>query len=259
MATNDMPPMMVMTSPKTWWTLGGFFYLLEKYVPKLPRVYLFGYDENASDAEKYIPAHFYSFGRFADWPRDKWSDTFITAMRELETTGHDTFWFMMDDYWLIRQVDTLGLIKLNQYMRELGDIVKIDLATDRLYAKRGEPYLYGKGTIDRVGYLDIIESDPVSDYHMSLWSGLWNINLLNRVIIRGESAQEIEINGTARLGSLPHLRVLGTRQAPVLHTNIVRGGGPPVYTGYPMDGVDVNYVHPMDLVEMRLSGRVEIR
>jgi len=256
----DIPRMMVMTSPKTEWTLGGFTWLLGRYVNELPMIHVFGFDESGDDVVS-LGNHnsftFHSFGRFRDFPRERWSDTFLMAMDVMEIFG-ETFWFMMDDYWLVRSVDVNAVISLNSYMIGEGDILKVDLATDRLYAKRGEPYLYGKGTVARVGHLDIIQSDPNTDYHMSLWSGLWNISLLRSVIVPGESAQEIEINGTARLGAMPHLRVVGTRQAPVLHTNIIRGGGDPIYTGYNIDGDDVNPVHPIDLAAMKLDG-AEVR
>lgn len=250
--------MLVMSSPKTWWTLDGFFYLLHKYVTPLPEVHLFGYDENAKEAEN-VPAYFYSFGRFEDYPRQRWSDTLIEACQVMRMAGHETFWFMMDDYWIVREVDTRAVALLNQFMLESGgNVLRFDLATDRLYAKRGEPYLYGKNTAFRIRHLDIIESNPNTPYHMSLWSSLWNINLLLGVLQNGESAQEIEINGTGRLVNNRHLRVLGTRQAPLLHTNIIRGGGDPVYTGYAFDGQSVNGIDPLVLIEMREKG-VELR
>lgn len=256
-ATNaNAPPMMVMTSPKTRWALGGFFYLLNRYTDVQPEIFVFGFDEDREDVKKY-PGHFHSFGQFSDWPRNKWSDTFLTAINVMRNRD-EIFWFMMDDYWLVRQVDMWAVNVLGDYMRNRASVLKMDLATDRLYAHRGDPYLYGKGTIDRVQYLDIIESDPHSPYHMSLWSGLWNTELLKKVIIPGESAQEIEVNGTQRLGTMPEISVLGTRQAPVLHTNIIRGGGPPVYTGYEMDGVHVNPVSVFELSEMQAAG-VEVR
>ena len=253
MVSNNMPPMMVMTSPKTRWTLSGFFYLIEKYVPKLPDITIFGFDEDAEDCEHYYPAHFHSFGKFSSYPRNLWSNTFLMAIDKMEERS-DLFWFMMDDYWVIRGVDCPAVELLTAYMRKNQDIIKVDLATDRLYARRGEPYLYGRGTIDRIGHLDIIQSDPATDYHMSLWTGLWNPKLLRRIIIEGESAQEIEINGTARLGAMQDIRVIGTRQAPVMHTNIIRGGGEPIYTGYEIEGHPVNGVHIMDLIDMRRKG-----
>lgn len=242
-------PMMLMTSPATSWTLDGFFHLLRKYMEPLPEIHLFGYDENAMEVLTY-PATFHSFGLFADYPRSRWSDSFMEALGIMRSIDQ-IFWFMMDDYWVIREIDSRALAILSNYMRYNREILKIDLATDRLYAHAGAPYLYGKGTIGRARYLDLIESSPDSPYHMSLWTGLWNIDNLAEVIVPGEAAQEIEIKGTQRLKGMPHLRVLGTRQGPVLHTNIVRGGQPPVYDGYHMGDEWVNRVDIADLVEMR--------
>ncbi len=86
---------------------------------------------------------------------------------------------------------------------------------------------------------------------MSLWAGIWNREQLKRVLVAGETAQEIEIAGTRRVTD--DQLVLGTRQAPLLHGNIYqsRNNGEPVYE-------DANWaIKPDDLEFMRKEGWIE--
>lgn len=250
--------LLVMTSDKSDWVLDGFFWLLDKYLVPRPNVTVAGYRYPPG---KLIPeyARLLTIGNFEDYPANRWSDSFIYVLSSYLAMGVRHAWIMLDDYWLVRQVDHIALRLLFEYMRAHPNVLKVDLSTDRLYAHRGEPFLYGKNTHDRVGYLDLIKSEPDWPYHMSLWGGLWNIENLLSVIVPGETAQDIEIRGTERLKSRQDLLVLGTRQAPVVHTNILRGGlSGPEYRGYEVDGQWVNGIESGVMDEMMLA-RVEIR
>lgn len=223
----ELPPMVVMTCDKSDWTLDGFFYLLKKYCQPLPEVIIYGYRKPQLKTE--VGAWFVRIGDFATYPPNRWSDSLLIVLDDLAVRGHTHFWLMLDDYWIVRHVDTLGIHHLYRYMRRSDDIIKIDLCSDRLYAYSGEPYLYNRNNYDHCHHMDLIQSITGSPYHLSFWGGIWNRELLRRFIIPGERAQEIEIAGSTRLSQHAQIKVLGTRQIPLLHTNILQGGKPPNY------------------------------
>lgn len=165
---------------------------------------------------------FYSIGKQEDYPAHKWSNSLINV---LDSVAEDIFLLLLDDYWLTRPVDTKAVGMCYWYMKQFEYVVKFDLTTDRLYAEGGSKYLFGYHTYDTLEYLDLIKSSPGSPYHMSLWGGLWRRDLLKKVLIPGETAQQIELNGTNRLSQFGDaVLVLGTRQAPMKHANVVQGG-----------------------------------
>lgn len=165
---------------------------------------------------------FHSIGRQEDYPTSKWSDALLEVLDEV---AEDVFLLLLDDYWLVRPVDTRAVGMCYHYMKQFKYVAKFDLTTDRLFAEGGGKYLFGYHTYDTLEYLDLIKSTPGSPYHMSLWGGLWRRDLLKRVLVPGETAQQIELNGTSRLSQFgDEMLVLGTRQAPMRHANVVQGG-----------------------------------
>lgn len=165
---------------------------------------------------------FYSIGNQDDYPAQRWSDALIKV---LNNVADEVFLLLLDDYLLTRQVDTCALKMMYDYMGQFRYVIKFDVTTDRLFADGGGKYLFGYHTYDTLGYLDLIKSDHGSPYHMSLWGGLWRRDLLKKVLVFGETAQQIELNGTNRLSQYgDELLVLGTRQAPVKHANIIQRG-----------------------------------
>jgi hypothetical protein len=143
-----------------------------------------------------------------------------------------------------RPVDVLAVNMLFDYARQFQNVLKIDLGTDRLYINGGANFLYGANTYDNVGYLDLIKSPPGTPYQMSLWGGIWNREQLRRVLVFGETPQDIEIAGTGRVTD--DQLVLGTRQAPLLHGNIFqsRNQGKPVYedSGWKIKNSDLAFM-----------------
>jgi hypothetical protein len=252
-------PVVVMTSPKSDWALGGLFWTLNKYYPELRDVWVCSYGVGPPPN---IPrwANYYSIGAFDVYPKNRWSDAFIKVCNFFLSNNRAHFMFLMDDFWLCRRVDSHGVELLYEGMKRNNQVLKMDLATDRLYAQRGEKYLYGANTAGVEGHLDIIQSDPATEYHMSLWVGIFSARLLlDYVLVPGESAQEIEISGTRRLKEYPEVIVLGTRQAPVRCSNLIRGGHAGVeYRGYNLNGDWVNGIGNRDLDQMRREG-VELR
>lgn len=208
----------VMTSDKQKHMLPGFFYLWQKYYNADVIGIVAGFTRPDS-----LPTNwrFISQGNQPDYPPKRWSERLMNICDEV---ADDVFMLLLEDYWLIRPVDTFAIRMMYDYLHQFRNVLKFDLATDRLYAGGGGQYLHGNHTYDTLGYLDLIKSDYNSPYHLSLWGGLWRRDLLRRLLIPGESAQDIEIAGTSRLQALgDEVLVLGTRQAPLRHLNAIQG------------------------------------
>lgn len=244
------PPLVVMTCDKSDWTLDGFFTQLRRYCNPYPsEILVYGY-RKPNLKTRNLGAQFVSLGDFENYPPEKWSDSLLLVMADLAARGGSVFWLMLDDYWIVRQVNIEGISMLGQLIQARPDILKIDLVSDRLFANGGTSYLYNKNTAFHWGYFDMIESLPESPYHMSFWGGLWRIDQLRKIIVPGEKAQEVEVAGSTRLSREPEIKVYGTRQIPLLHTNILQGGKPP------------NYKEPLeiqgdDLVDLKGAGLLQ--
>lgn len=212
----------VMTSDKQLHCLPAYCHLFEKYLG-LDRVetVICGYSPPPFQLP-YPEPEFYSIGKFEDYPAYRWSDALIHV---LDNVADDVFMLMLDDYYLTRPADTKALRMMYDYMHQFQNVIKFDVTTDRLFADGGGKYLYGYNTYDTLGYLDLVKSDHGSAYHLSLWGGLWRRELLRRFLIPGETAQQIELNGTGRLAQAgDEILVLGTRQGPLKHANVIQAG-----------------------------------
>lgn len=242
-----MIPIVISTSPRTEWALPGMLTLLNKYMDDRHSflLHIFGFDETAIQPR--LPTGqsmlVTSIGKFADFPANKWSDGFIAVLNRMLERDIDVFWFMLDDYWPIRGIDAQGIKDLYAFHQDNADhILKIDLTYDRLRAGgvtdyEQHPY---------VGHMDMIQADPVSQYHMSLWGGLFSTKLLLDVVKPGWTAQEVELNGTPVLRDKGY-KVLGTRQAPLLHQNVCHAGGIFNFPGPQVSDVDMNYLRECGL------------
>lgn len=209
-----------MTSDKSSSLLKGFFIQWSKYFKADANIIVCGYKQ-PEEFSRPSSARFFSIGNMSDYPQNKWSNSLI---RVLDTIADEIFIFMMDDYWLLREVDTKALQIIKDYMLQFTNVVRFDLTTDRLYSDPNK-YIYGYNTYNTAGHLDLIKSDYHSPYHMSLWGGMWRKELLRKILISGETAQQIELNGTSRLSQFgDSMLVLGSRQAPVRHANVVQAG-----------------------------------
>ena len=144
-----------------------------------------------------------------DFPRDKWVDGLLLYLKNISDKA---VVIMLEDYWLIRKVDTDGVSKLAGIIDD--NILRIDLTADRLYAG-------GMKDVGYVGHYDIIEA-PGSQYQMSLQAGIWNrellIEVLEKLPIKNHSAWDVELDGTNIVNS-GNYRVFGTRQYPVRYIN----------------------------------------
>ena len=160
---------------------------------------------------------FVSVGEFKDYPVNRWSDAVI---KYLESVNDEVFVLMLEDYLLVRDVNIDAVRILADYMSAHEDIIRIDLAEDRLHAS-GTDMNYGY-----IKYIDLIKSAPGSPYHMSLWPGLWRRSNILKILQKGWTPWDVEIAGNNKLSAMPELLVLGTKQGPVRITLAARGGDP---------------------------------
>ena len=205
----------VTTSDNYIHALRPFAYLFNKYWGIDTEVIVGGFNPPDFD----LPGNFkfYSIGKQSDYPVDKWSDGLIKLLKDIDD---EVFCLMLEDYWLSRPVNRHAIMMLHDYMHQFKNVIKIDLGTDRLYAG-------GMTDYNNCGYIDLIHSDPGSQYHMSLMCGLWRRDLLLKFLIPNESPWQVELEGTPRLrAEAGDVMVLGTRQAPVHHILAHRRGDP---------------------------------
>lgn len=206
-------PIYVTTSDPYIWALRPYAYLLNKYWSPNPQVIVGGFTPPPFRLPPNF--HFHSIGKFEDYPIEKWSDALIKMMSELP---HEVFVLMLEDYWITRPVDDGAVSMLVDYMDQFRYVVRMDLTRDRELS--GSATFYGK-----CGHLDLVISNPDSQYHMSLMTALWRKEHLLRVLVPGETPWDIEIGGTPRLRLFKdEIIVLGTKNEPVRHTLAFRGG-----------------------------------
>ena len=206
----------LLVADPTLWCLRPFFYMQQKYAP-----WMRGYVAGFSSPKFEIPAdwQFVSLGAFEDYPINKWSN----AVRNLIGNAgfvEERFILMLEDYFILRKVDELGIRQLGAYMAQHSDIAKIDLTTDRLYAGDMRDY---------VAYeqFDLIISDPNSAYNTSLLAAIWDKQSFLDILIDDETPWQFELEGSTRWKNYAldtYKKILGTRQFPIRHTVAIRNG-----------------------------------
>lgn len=226
---------LVTTSDKGLPSLPGFAYLFNKHFSPQQPVVVAGFTPPTFRLPRNFK--FVSLGEMADYPWQKWSDALIKFLEW--RYDWDNFLLLFEDYWLTRQVNLHAIDMLWDYMATYQFVAKMDLAADRLYSS-------GMTDFDRVGYIDLIKSNPESEYHCSLWPGIWNRKRMLELLIPDESPHDIEINGTVRLREQgDKVLVLGTRQYPMRISCIMKKG----VAGYNLDGL-----HTQDIRELKELG-----
>lgn len=201
-----------MTSDKYLPAAAVFLYLVSKYWRPIPLVHIFGFA-----APKFtlpIFATFHSLGDMADFPVGKWSNALLAALAYM---SDPRVIIMLEDYWLTRSVDTEAVGMMNKYMEMYPDVVRGDLTDDRQMSGMAK-------NIAAYGRLDMVESDPESQYHMSLMPAIWNRTALMSFIREDWSPWDVELAGTPALRHRKELRVVGTKQCPIRITLGLRGG-----------------------------------
>lgn len=211
---------LVLVSDKYLSALKPYAYLFNRYWSREQQVLVAGF--TPPDFELPSNFSFHSIGKFEDYPVSKWSDALIKLLNEIDD---EAFALALEDYWLTRPVDVRGMRYLYDYARQFGYVLRIDLTTDRLFA-HGPRYPGDIADYGYVGHLDLIRSEPTSQYHMSMMMGIWRRDNLLKVLIPGETPWQLELDGTRRVMTehAHDMLVLGTRQSPVKHHLAFRGG-----------------------------------
>lgn len=227
----------VLTSDGYIKAVRSFAYLFNCFWKPNPEVIVAGFSPPDFDLPSNF--HFHSLGNQADYPVNKWSDALIKLLHDYTD---DVFALFLEDYWPCRPVNVQAVQMLYDYMMQFRNVLKMDLYSDRLYAG-------GMTDYNHCGYLDLIRSDPASQYHFSLMAGLWNRELMLRFLKPGESPWECELSGTPRVAAAADsVMVLGTRNMPLRHILAHRRGNPNELL---LDGLD-----PVDVQALRELGYI---
>lgn len=225
----------VITSDKYLGALRPFAYLFNKYWSPEQQVVVMGFAEPSFDLPDNFTFH--SMGSMRNYPVGNWSDALIAFLNQVDD---EVFCLMLEDYWINKPVDQLAIKMLYDYMIQFQYVLKMDLGTDRLYAAGVTDY-------GQCGNLNLLRSDPGSQYHMSLMCGLWRRDLLLRFLIPGESPWQVELSGTPRVAAAADsVLVLGTRNHPLSHILAHRRGNPNELL---LDGLDADDIKALVKLE----------
>lgn len=231
------PKIYVMTSDGYMNALKAFGWLLNKYWRPNPEVVVVGYRFPDFDLPRNFS--FLSLGDQKDYPLNKWSDGLIKLLNQIDDSH---FVLMLEDYYISRPVNVQAVHMLYDYMLQFRNVLKMDLYSDRLYAG-------GMTDYNHCGYLDLVRSDPASQYHMSLMAGLWNRELMLRFLIPGENPWQVELEGTPRVArAADEVMVLGTRNMPVRHILAHRRGNPSELLLDGLDPADVQALRELEYI-----------
>lgn len=211
MQKNSGFQVIVTTSNKSMWTLKAFSYLFNTYYSSLQNVHVVCESVPRFHLPVNYICHPVHLDGIVDWPKDRWTDGLV---RYLNSIPEQHVLILLDDYWLIRTVDTRGINTLHEYMLERPEVLRVDLTGDRLYAG-------GMQDVDCYGHFDIVSAQG-SQYQMSLMPGLWNKALLLEVLQPNWSPWDVELSGTSIVNDRPELIVVGTRQWPIRIINSLR-------------------------------------
>jgi hypothetical protein len=173
--------------------------------------------------------NFISLGKQQYFPVDKWSDGLIQLLKYHMEPG-EIFGLLLEDYWLVQPAKVQEIRMLYDYMHQFRYVLKMDLCSDRQFAKGATPY-------GACGHIPLVKSDYNSEYHMSLMAGLWSRDLLLELnyngspfLKPGESPWDLEMWGTPRLAAFEDkVLVLGTTILPLKHALVFRNGDPGKY------------------------------
>lgn len=160
---------------------------------------------------------FLSLGDQKDYPLSKWSNGLL---KMLDTIQDELFVLFFEDYFIVEPVKLDIVSRIYDMMQQFPEIIKGDLAADRQFANPVRELGSWNG-------VDFVLSDPRSQYHMSLYIGMWRKSLLYQVLVPDENPWQVELDGTSRLSAFGDLiKVIGTKSCPVKITLGHRSGDP---------------------------------
>jgi len=219
---------LVTACDKYSWCLRPFSYLFNTFWSPFTPVTIGGYAPPGFD----LPANFTFHSISPDcYPAEKWSNGVIEFFQSIP----DPFFvWMLEDYWLIRDVDLLAVELLGSYMQLHPDVLRIDLTGDRLYSTHAKD-------IGMWGHLDLIETTHEVQYQLSTQAALINRERILEIMKPDLSPWDYELQESAKV--IPDgLRVLGTRQCPVRYTIGLGTGAEGVRT----EGIPEQYVDELN-------------
>lgn len=230
----------VMTSDGHINALRAYAHLFQKYWDSEQQVIVVGF----TPPRFKLPSNFlfFSLGPQSIYPIHRWSDALIQTLRHFPLC--DVFYLALEDYWLAQPVRKDIIHMAVDYMRQFRYVLKFDLCAERRYAAGSTPY-------GHLGDIPLVKSDPNSPYHFSLYSGLWNRDLLMRVLIPGESPWDIELTGTSRLaGYGDEIAVIGavTDPWPMRHILAHRGGDSSHYLLDELSQEDIDELRSLGMI-----------
>lgn len=199
----------VATSDKHNWCLAPFAHQFNKYWGSQYKVTIAGY----TPPDVKLPNNF-TFISIAqpEYPKEKWADGILRFLNTM--VDFEDFILFLEDYWLSRPADVVGVHTLYDFLHENDDVLRMDLGADRLYA----------GGMRDIGYLDrfdLIQAKE-SQYEMSLQLSIWKtklfVDVLEGLNPTQRSAWDVEIWGTP-IVTAKKMNVYGTRQRPVRWAN----------------------------------------
>jgi len=201
----------VFTSDSHNWLLKGFFHQWKKYAQcDFLDVEVAGFTKPEGLPDDVA---FYSLGKFTDYPVNKWSDGVI---KYLESVQDELVLVMLEDYWLMRPILREVVAAAEMYMRSHSQMVRFDLAADRMFSKDAR-YAGSYGPFD----MCVCKGS----YSLSFQASIYRRDALLSLLRPGETPWQAELSGSARLNKT-YLGdvVVGTYQWPINYMIAVNKG-----------------------------------
>jgi len=136
-----------------------------------------------------------------------WSSSFRCTLEQIQ---YPEVIVMMEDFLPTKSVDTAKIEKLITYMQAKG---------------AGCLRLCPRPDLSCLDNPEVGEISKGADYRLSLQAAIWNKQTLLELLREGESAWELELNGTKRTNDLdvPFLCVTGDSPIPYFCTGVTKG------------------------------------
>ncbi|MCK4816952.1 hypothetical protein KA005_14380 [bacterium] len=210
------PVVTVYTNDKNLWLLSGFQYLFKKYWSAKEEVRYVGYAPpgNGTLTGEFT---FVSIAR-RNYPASEWSTGILRSLDKFIEDGEEFMIMMLEDYWLIEEVNVEVVADLCNFMDEQPrKILRLDLTADRCTRRRYST------NFAKVGDTQIIRTSADSPYQMSYQAGIWNLKLMREILQPYENPWQSEVAGTKRLEAAgDKYTVLGTTSPPVRYQPVYR-------------------------------------
>jgi hypothetical protein len=199
----------VFTSDTHNWLLKGFFHQWKKYAKcDFLDVEVAGFTKPEGLPDD---VSFYSLGKFADYPVNKWSDAVI---KYLNSVQDELIMILLEDYWLMRPINKQALFMAYGFMDNHPDVIRFDVAADRMFSK--DCHYAGS-------YFGFDLCTGKGQYSLSFQASIYRRKQLLEIMKPGESPWQAELNGTDRLNK-SHYQVVGTFQWPINYLVAVNKG-----------------------------------